>query len=277
MRPCGNVLTGSFSSSHKGFDFDDIPDNRAVACLDGVVQQSVFKYSNSWLQGRSGDPTPESLTTEDYGNFLKIKHADGTFSLYAHLSPDGPKLEVGAIVKRGQVIARIGHTGNSTGAHLHFEFRNSSNQSISVSFDPYQPISTEKTYSQQEWQVERDERNKNWDLYQAQIKETVRQAESFREQIKTLTQTNKDQGAELTKLLASYDELNRQFENYKKEVESAALKPPTYTVTLPQEPPKEEPKDKESGSGTLLTDASITQLVLEFLSRISPIVKKEIK
>ncbi len=54
-----------------------------------------------------------------YGNYMKVSHADGFVSFYAHLS----KIEVktGKSVSRGDRIAKSGNTGYSTGAHLHFE------------------------------------------------------------------------------------------------------------------------------------------------------------
>jgi murein DD-endopeptidase MepM/ murein hydrolase activator NlpD len=54
-----------------------------------------------------------------YGNMVVVDHGNGLQTLYAHAS----KLEVraGDIVRTGQQIARVGSTGRSTGAHLHFE------------------------------------------------------------------------------------------------------------------------------------------------------------
>jgi murein DD-endopeptidase MepM/ murein hydrolase activator NlpD len=53
-----------------------------------------------------------------YGKTIKIKHANGYTTLYAHLSSIGVKR--GQKVNRGQIIGRVGSTGKSTGAHLHF-------------------------------------------------------------------------------------------------------------------------------------------------------------
>ena len=55
----------------------------------------------------------------DYGNLVKIRHADGDYSLYAHLSVFD--VRVGETVGAGTTIARSGATGNVTGPHLHFE------------------------------------------------------------------------------------------------------------------------------------------------------------
>lgn len=60
-----------------------------------------------------------------YGNAIVIKHANGKYSQYAHLSKIN--VGVGSTVKTGQAIANSGNTGNSSGPHLHFEIRTTPN------------------------------------------------------------------------------------------------------------------------------------------------------
>jgi LysM repeat protein len=60
-----------------------------------------------------------------YGNYLVISHPNGTQTLYAHNSDN--LVSVGDTVKQGQVIARVGSTGKSTGPHVHFEVRGARN------------------------------------------------------------------------------------------------------------------------------------------------------
>lgn len=60
-----------------------------------------------------------------YGQYIVIKHANGTQTLYAHLSQN--YVFVGAQVVQGQVIGAVGTTGRSTGPHLHFEIRGAKN------------------------------------------------------------------------------------------------------------------------------------------------------
>jgi hypothetical protein len=57
--------------------------------------------------------------TGGYGNWVKLRHNDGTVTLYAHLS--SWNVDIGQRVWAGDQIAKMGNTGNSTGPHLHFE------------------------------------------------------------------------------------------------------------------------------------------------------------
>jgi len=64
-----------------------------------------------------------------YGNWVEIDHGKGITTRYAHNSVN--LVEVGEWVDQGQIIARVGTTGSSTGEHLHFEVRHNNNH-----FDP---------------------------------------------------------------------------------------------------------------------------------------------
>ncbi|GAA2910591.1 M23 family metallopeptidase [Streptomyces mexicanus] len=65
-----------------------------------------------------------------YGNAIVIKHANGLYTQYAHLSRIDVK--VGQVVSTGQHIALSGNTGNTTGPHLHFEVRTTPNYGSAV-------------------------------------------------------------------------------------------------------------------------------------------------
>ncbi|MFF4170034.1 M23 family metallopeptidase [Streptomyces sp. NPDC001744] len=60
-----------------------------------------------------------------YGNAIVVKHANGRYSQYAHLSKI--QVKIGQKVGVGQRIALSGNTGNSSGPHLHFEIRTTPN------------------------------------------------------------------------------------------------------------------------------------------------------
>ncbi|MGW0364956.1 M23 family metallopeptidase [Streptomyces sp. NPDC002990] len=65
-----------------------------------------------------------------YGNAIVIKHANNTYSQYAHLSRI--QVKIGQKVATDQRIALSGNTGNSSGPHLHFEIRTTPNYGSSI-------------------------------------------------------------------------------------------------------------------------------------------------
>jgi murein DD-endopeptidase MepM/ murein hydrolase activator NlpD len=69
-----------------------------------------------------------------YGNLIIIEHRDNFFTIYAHNKENLVEEEV--LVKRGDIIARVGRTGNATGPHLHFEIRKGSKPLNPVRFLP---------------------------------------------------------------------------------------------------------------------------------------------
>lgn len=86
---------------HKGIDIPAPKNTDILAIDDGIV---IFSGVQS-----------------GYGNVVKIKHFDDKETIYAHNTSNN--VIVGDIVKQGEVIAKIGSTGYSTGDHVHFETR----------------------------------------------------------------------------------------------------------------------------------------------------------
>lgn len=73
------------------------------------------------IYAASGGVVIESGYHAGYGNMIEINHGNGLVTRYAHASKLTAK--VGDLVTKGQMIARVGSTGQSTGSHLHFEVR----------------------------------------------------------------------------------------------------------------------------------------------------------
>jgi murein DD-endopeptidase MepM/ murein hydrolase activator NlpD len=69
----------------------------------------------------SGVVVTAGWNSSGYGNVIMIDHGTGYSSVYGHLSQINVSLCQG--VTQGQLIGLAGSTGNSTGAHLHFEIR----------------------------------------------------------------------------------------------------------------------------------------------------------
>ena len=67
------------------------------------------------------------------GNYVKINHGGNIQTIYGHCSRIASKLKEGQSVEKGQLIAYVGTTGNSTGNHLHFAIYNTAKKTY---YDP---------------------------------------------------------------------------------------------------------------------------------------------
>lgn len=116
-------ISQSFSWRHNGVDYAYPSGETVFAAQDGIVTIANDKYNGSWTV--PVNPITKrlirALTTADYGNLIKIQHAYGFSTIYAHLRRGTLLVKVGDKVKKGQPIAQLNNSGNSTGAHLHWE------------------------------------------------------------------------------------------------------------------------------------------------------------
>lgn len=109
-------VKGAYNSSSYGWRVDPFTGNHAFhEGLDFPAQIGTPIYAAA-----SGIVTTAELTL-DYGKIVKIDHGSGVETRYAHASK--LLVNVGDRVEKGQLIAEVGSTGRSTGAHLHFEVR----------------------------------------------------------------------------------------------------------------------------------------------------------
>lgn len=93
--------TEGASTNHKGIDISTSTGSNILAAADGTVTISTYSYSA--------------------GNYIMVNHGGGVSTVYMHCSQ--LLVSVGDTVKQGQVIAKVGSTGYSTGPHLHFGVR----------------------------------------------------------------------------------------------------------------------------------------------------------
>ncbi|MBQ7136601.1 MAG: M23 family metallopeptidase [Bacilli bacterium] len=105
--------------SHGAIDIGGVRNvDNVIATKSGTV---IYPYNKS--QTRYGEGYLGCTDGGGYGNYVMIDHGDGTYSLYAHMHKDTITVFAGDVVEQGQVIGKLGHSGNSTGPHLHFEIR----------------------------------------------------------------------------------------------------------------------------------------------------------
>ena len=86
---------------HKGIDIAAAAGTAIRAPASGVVSRNSFQEGGA-------------------GNYVVLRHSDGSESKYFHMQSRSP-LEEGAMVEAGAIIGQVGSTGHSTGPHLHYE------------------------------------------------------------------------------------------------------------------------------------------------------------
>lgn len=89
-------------SGHTGIDYALYLGTPVLAAMDGKVIRTAYLATG-------------------YGSHVVLEHDGGLQTVYAHLS--SVCVSIGDTVSEGQTIGRSGNSGNSTGAHLHFEVR----------------------------------------------------------------------------------------------------------------------------------------------------------
>lgn len=108
-----NPVTGEGEEFHTGADLSAAEGTPVFAAADGVVRVAAAHAS--------------------YGNYVRILHANGDETLYAHMKY--LYVRGGQSVRQGQVIGASGQTGNVTGPHLHFELFHEG-----IRYDPAQAL-----------------------------------------------------------------------------------------------------------------------------------------
>ncbi|WP_033328327.1 M23 family metallopeptidase [Streptomyces yerevanensis] len=110
-----NQAGNLWNSTHSGQDFAVASGTKVFATHGGTVVKAG---------GNGAGDGPA------YGNAIVVRHGNGTYSQYAHLSR--VEVNAGQVVATGQRIGLSGNTGNSSGPHLHFEIRTSADYGSAI-------------------------------------------------------------------------------------------------------------------------------------------------
>jgi murein DD-endopeptidase MepM/ murein hydrolase activator NlpD len=94
---------------------NDQPEDPSAMQRPNETQEAYFAR----LQKEQGERLAKGVTAIA-GNYVMIDHGKNEYSLYAHLQPGSVLVHVGDEVKAGDVIGKLGSSGNSTEPHLHF-------------------------------------------------------------------------------------------------------------------------------------------------------------
>ena len=113
------VRVGADGRSHRG-------DGRANTDYLAYGEEILAVADGTVVTAIDGVPENEPGMENPYsaiGNAIVVAHDGGVWSVYAHLQPGKLRVRVGARVKRGDVLALCGNTGNSSEPHLHFQLQ----------------------------------------------------------------------------------------------------------------------------------------------------------
>lgn len=108
--PGGRITSHFLKSNLNAVDIEMPEGIQVLAAREGVVTSA-----EAW-QGADPDEPPASYD----GNFVRVRHADDSFALYAHLRHDGVVVRPGEAVRAGQLLGYSGATGDVEKPHLHF-------------------------------------------------------------------------------------------------------------------------------------------------------------
>ncbi|MBO4205122.1 peptidoglycan DD-metalloendopeptidase family protein [Micromonospora echinofusca] len=111
-----SLLPGKDGTANEHFRGWNVP-IRTVA--DGTVWAAVDGMADNTVLGSLPVPTPDPVG----GNSVWIAHPDGTMTWYTHLRNGTVTVQQGDTVVAGQILGRLGNSGNSSGPHIHLETR----------------------------------------------------------------------------------------------------------------------------------------------------------
>lgn len=112
IQPDDRLVTGPFEDL-SSYPFFGAP---IVSATAGKVVRVVRNIPETQPTGE----LPPASAARSGGNYVVVRKAKNVFAFYAHMQPGSARVKVGQRVKAGQVLGRLGNTGNSNAPHLHF-------------------------------------------------------------------------------------------------------------------------------------------------------------
>lgn len=115
--PFPDIISSSMFYGY-GADVIAVADGRVVETVDGVPENVPR------IDGKVLTPVPLTDRTNP-GNMIALEIGEGQYAFYAHLQPGSLRVQKGDRVREGQLLGKLGNSGDSVGPHLHFQVCNS--------------------------------------------------------------------------------------------------------------------------------------------------------
>lgn len=105
-----------------------------ISGTDGITNV-IAVYRGEVISVVSNCTSGDYTCNEGYGNAVILSHSNGDYTIYGHLSTIDSSITVGTSVDKGQLIGKVGSTGQTTSACLHYELRKGGND-VTHAIDP---------------------------------------------------------------------------------------------------------------------------------------------
>ena len=104
-------------------------DGEVIEATDGMQERAWLHVARElWLATKNAvtfDPSPGLDPVLGNHVIMRMEGSDAIHALFAHLAPGTVAVKEGQAINAGEMIGRVGHTGNSTAPHLHFQLMDS--------------------------------------------------------------------------------------------------------------------------------------------------------
>ncbi len=129
-------------------------DGIVVVAEDGYAENEktnlLADMSNAYKNAHYFDPEKDDIQLVA-GNYVIIKYSENVYAALCHLQTGSVQVSVGQMIKKGEVIGRVGHSGNSFAPHLHFQLMDSGDITVAngvpCAFEQYE------IFQDNEWQI----------------------------------------------------------------------------------------------------------------------------
>ena len=129
-------------------------DGIVVGAEDGYAENEktnlLADMSNAYKNAHYFNPEKDDIQSVA-GNYVIIKYSENVYAALCHLQTGSIQVSVGQMIKKGEVIGRVGHSGNSFAPHLHFQLMDSGDITVAngvpCAFEQYE------IFQDNEWQI----------------------------------------------------------------------------------------------------------------------------